>query len=166
MQDLLRRAATELDDGEFLAGANDGVVGADLQTRLKAITEAGDTKLQSVQSLPVTPNGLIKYVGARIELIGTLAAIQRAIGLASDGTGPAFAIGGVQSTCGKAGASPYSSAKAAVAARPMFRPTRPVSTMVRHGAIRCFIAPALRVAGRQIHRAGRRSRAPRARPGA
>jgi general secretion pathway protein M len=76
---LLRRAATELDDGEFLAGANDGVVGADLQTRLKAITEAGDTKLQSVQSLPVTPNGLIKYVGARIELIGTLAAIQRAI---------------------------------------------------------------------------------------
>jgi general secretion pathway protein M len=79
VQDLLRRAATELDDGEFPAGANDGVVGADLQTRLKAITEAGDTKLQSVQSLPVTPNGLIKYVGARIELIGTLAAIQRAI---------------------------------------------------------------------------------------
>jgi general secretion pathway protein M len=79
VQDLLRRAAIELDDGEFLAGANDGVVGADLQTRLKAITEAGGAKLQSVQSLPVTPNGAIKYVGARIELIGTLAAIQRAI---------------------------------------------------------------------------------------
>jgi general secretion pathway protein M len=79
VQDLVRDAAADIDSGEFLTGANDGVVGADLQTRLKAITEAGGAKLQSVQSLPATHNGAIKYVGARIELIGTLAAIQRAI---------------------------------------------------------------------------------------
>jgi general secretion pathway protein M len=79
VQDLVRNTAAGIDSGEFLTGANDGVVGADLQTRLKTITEAGGTKLQSVQSLPATQNGAIKYVGARIELIGTLAAIQRAI---------------------------------------------------------------------------------------
>jgi general secretion pathway protein M len=79
VQDLVRSAAVEIDRGEFLTGANDGVVGADLQTRLKAITEAGGAKLQSVQSLPATHDGALQYVGARIELIGTLAAIQRAI---------------------------------------------------------------------------------------
>jgi general secretion pathway protein M len=79
VQDLARNAAVEINRGELLTGANDGVVGADLQTRLKAITEAGGARLQSVQSLPATHNGAVKYVGARIELIGTLAAIQRAI---------------------------------------------------------------------------------------
>jgi general secretion pathway protein M len=79
VQDMVRKAAAELDRGEFLAGANDGAVGADLQTRLKAIAEAGGTRLQSVQSMPTTQNGAVKYVGARIELIGTLTAIQRTI---------------------------------------------------------------------------------------
>jgi general secretion pathway protein M len=79
VQDLVRNAAAEINRGELLTGANDGMVGADLQTRLKAITEAGGARLQSVQSLPSTHNGAVKYVGARIELIGTLAAIQRAI---------------------------------------------------------------------------------------
>jgi len=79
MQEMVRKAAAEFDLGEFLAGANDGAVGADLQTRLKAIAEAGGTRLQSVQSMPITQNREVKYVGARIELIGTLAAIQRTI---------------------------------------------------------------------------------------
>jgi general secretion pathway protein M len=79
VQDVVRNATAEIERAEFLAGANDGVVGADLQTRLKAIAEAGGARLQSVQSLPATQDGGIKYVGARIELIGTLAAIQRAI---------------------------------------------------------------------------------------
>jgi general secretion pathway protein M len=79
VQELVRNAASEFDRGEFLVGPNDGVVGADLQTHLKAIAEAGGAKLQSVQSLPTTHDGGVKYVGARIELVGSLAAIQRAI---------------------------------------------------------------------------------------
>jgi general secretion pathway protein M len=79
VREMVRKAAAEFDRGEFLAGVNDGAVGAELQTRLKAIAEAGGTRLQSVQSMPVTQNRAVKYVGARIELIGTLAAIQRTI---------------------------------------------------------------------------------------
>jgi general secretion pathway protein M len=79
VQDLVRKAAAQFDRGEFLAGANDGAVGADLQTRLKAIAEAGGTRLQSVQSMPAMQNGAVKYIGARIELIGALVAIQRTI---------------------------------------------------------------------------------------
>lgn len=79
VQDLVRNAASEFERGEFLVGPNDGVVGADLQTHLKAIAEAGGAKLQSVQSLPTTHDSGVKYVGARIELVGTLAAIQSAI---------------------------------------------------------------------------------------
>jgi hypothetical protein len=79
VQELVRGSSTELDRGEFLAGANDGVVGADLQTRLKAITEAGGARLHLVQTLPSVRTGTIKYIGARIELVGTLATIHRAI---------------------------------------------------------------------------------------
>lgn len=79
VQDQVHNVSAEFDRGEFLAAANDGAVDADLQTRLKSIAEAGGAKLQSVQSMPATHDGAVKYVGARIELIGTLAAIQRAI---------------------------------------------------------------------------------------
>ncbi|MGA2125112.1 MAG: type II secretion system protein GspM [Xanthobacteraceae bacterium] len=79
VKDMVRNSTVAIDHGEFLTGANDGVVGADLQTRLKAITEADGSRLQSVQSLPATHSGAVRYVGVRIELIGSLAAIQRAI---------------------------------------------------------------------------------------
>jgi hypothetical protein len=56
MQGLVRDATAEMERGEFHTGTNDGAVGADLQTRLKAITEAGGARLQS---------GTIAAIGAR-----------------------------------------------------------------------------------------------------
>jgi hypothetical protein len=49
----------QLQSGEFLQGTNENVVNADLQTRLKALTEGAGTRSRSVQALPV--KGPIKF---------------------------------------------------------------------------------------------------------
>lgn len=70
---------TAADHAEFLVGRNEGVISADLQTRLKGIAEASGAKLRSVRSLPAKSDEQLKYVGSRIELFASLAAIHRAI---------------------------------------------------------------------------------------
>jgi hypothetical protein len=65
--------------GEFLVGKTEGVISADLQTRLKAMAEAAGAKLRSVRGVPAQSDEQTKYVGSRVELFGSLAAIQRAI---------------------------------------------------------------------------------------
>lgn len=67
------------DRGEFLAGKGEGVIGADLQARLKRMAEAAGAKLRSVRGLPAQDNEQTKYVGSRVELFGSLAAIHRAV---------------------------------------------------------------------------------------
>lgn len=67
------------DRGEFLAGKSEGVISADLQTGLKRMAEAAGAKLRSVRGLPARDNEQSKYVGTRVELFGSLAAIHRAI---------------------------------------------------------------------------------------
>ena len=58
---------------------NEGVIGADLQTRLKGMVETAGAKLRSVRTLPAETHEQTKYIGSRIELYGPLAAIHRAI---------------------------------------------------------------------------------------
>lgn len=79
VREIIRSTSAELNRNEFLAGVNDGVIGADLQTRLKAIVETSGAKLNLVQTLPPSNRGSIRYVGARIELLGTHATVQRTI---------------------------------------------------------------------------------------
>lgn len=79
IQEFARNVDAELNRNEFLVGVNDGVVGADLQTRIKTILEAQGARLNLVQSLPSVQKGGIKYVGVRVQLAGTHASIQRAI---------------------------------------------------------------------------------------
>jgi len=67
------------DRSEFLVGKTEGVIGADLQTRLKGMAEAAGAKLRSVRGLPAQGDEQTRYVGSRIELFGPLAAIHRAI---------------------------------------------------------------------------------------
>lgn len=67
------------DRGEFLAGKSEGVISADLQTRLKRMAEASGAKLRSVRGLPARDNEQTKHIGSRVELFGSLAAIHRAI---------------------------------------------------------------------------------------
>src|ERR1043166_2104019 len=43
---------TQVDHGEFLVGTNEGVIVADLQTRLKTMAEAAGARHAAVQRLP------------------------------------------------------------------------------------------------------------------
>ncbi len=64
---------------EFLAGPNDNVINADLQTRLQAIAAAAGAQSRAVQSLPPKTSDQIRYSGSRIEIYGPLQSIHRAI---------------------------------------------------------------------------------------
>ena len=76
---VVRETDAQVDTGEFLAGTNEGVIVADLQTRLKATAEAGGARLRSVQSLPPKRRDEVRYVGARLDIYGPMAAIQRTL---------------------------------------------------------------------------------------
>jgi|HubBroStandDraft_6_1064221.scaffolds.fasta_scaffold248584_2 hypothetical protein len=76
---VARETDAQAEHGEFLVGPNEGVVVADLQTRLKAIAEAAGARLRSVQSLPPKTRDDVRYVGARLDVYGTVEAIQRAL---------------------------------------------------------------------------------------
>jgi general secretion pathway protein M len=71
--------SAQMRGGEFLAGPNENVISADLQTRLKAITEAAGARSRAVQALPLKTSDQIRYSGSRIEIFGSLQAIHRAI---------------------------------------------------------------------------------------
>jgi len=81
-----READAQIERGEFLLGTNEGVVVADLQTRLKAIAEAAGARLRSVQSLPAKTRAEVRYVGARLDVYGPVAAIQRTLHTVEAGT--------------------------------------------------------------------------------
>jgi general secretion pathway protein M len=72
-------ADAQVDQGEFLIGTNEGVIVADLQTRLKNVAEAAGARLRSVQSLPAKTREEVHYVGARLDVYGPVAAIQRTL---------------------------------------------------------------------------------------
>ena len=65
--------------GDFLAGKNEGVINADLQTRLKGTIEQAGARQRSVRVLPGQTVDQVRYLGSRIEIYGSLPAIQRAI---------------------------------------------------------------------------------------
>jgi general secretion pathway protein M len=79
VQAVARQADAQVEHGEFLVGTNEGVIVADLQTRLKALAEAAGARLRSVQSLPPKSKDDVRYVGARLDVFGPVEAIQRAI---------------------------------------------------------------------------------------
>ncbi|HXO69417.1 MAG TPA: type II secretion system protein GspM [Bradyrhizobium sp.] len=79
VQSIVSDASVQMRGGEFLAGPNENVISADLQTRLKAITEAAGARSRAVQALPMKTSDQIKYSGSRIEIFGPLPSIHRAI---------------------------------------------------------------------------------------
>jgi general secretion pathway protein M len=64
---------------DFLRGPNEGVISADLQTRLKSIAEGSGARLRSVQALPPVSREQTRYIGSRLEISGPIAAIHRAV---------------------------------------------------------------------------------------
>jgi len=63
--------------GEFLTGKNEGVINADLQTRLKGMVEAAGARLRSIRALQAQPHEHDRHIGSRVELSGSLQAIHR-----------------------------------------------------------------------------------------
>jgi hypothetical protein len=74
-------AATQVppDTGEYLVGNNEGVINADLQTRLKGMIESAGTRLRTIRTLPAQSHQRLKFIGCRIEIYGSLPTIHRAI---------------------------------------------------------------------------------------
>jgi hypothetical protein len=79
IQAIASDTKTQLQSGEFLAGANDNVIIADLQTRIKMLTEGAGTRSRTIQGLPVKTGGQLRYAGARVDIVGTIQSIQRAV---------------------------------------------------------------------------------------
>jgi hypothetical protein len=79
VQSASRQAAEDAKRGELLAGPNEGVISADLQTRLKTMAEQAGARLRSVQSLPAISQDQVRYVGSRLEMFGPLRSVQRAL---------------------------------------------------------------------------------------
>jgi len=79
VRSIISDTSAQMRGGEFLAGSNENVISADLQTRLKAMTEAAGARSRAVQALPLKTSDQIRYSGSRIEIFGPLPSIHRAI---------------------------------------------------------------------------------------
>jgi hypothetical protein len=79
VQEAARETAEQAKRGELLMGPNEGVINADLQTRLKTMAEQAGGRLRSIQSIPPRTIEQVRLVGSRIEVFGSLRAIQRTV---------------------------------------------------------------------------------------
>jgi hypothetical protein len=79
VRSMALRPDAQLQAGEFLTGPSEGVINADLQTRLKGFAEAAGARLRSGQSMPVKASEQVRYTGSRIDMAGSLQSIQKAI---------------------------------------------------------------------------------------
>jgi hypothetical protein len=79
VQSIVSDTKAQLQGDEFLVGPSENVIGADLQTKLKAMTESAGARSRAIQSLPVKTIDQIKYSGSRIEIFGSLQSILRAV---------------------------------------------------------------------------------------
>jgi general secretion pathway protein M len=79
VQSIIADTSGQMRSDEFLTGPSENVISANLQARLKGITEAAGAHSRAVQALPLKTSDQIRYSGSRIEIFGSLPSIQRAI---------------------------------------------------------------------------------------
>jgi general secretion pathway protein M len=79
VKSMAQRMEAQVQHDEFLEGSSEGLVNANLQTRLKSLSESAGAKVRSAQSLPPRTMQQIKYSGSRIEIAGGIKSIQKAI---------------------------------------------------------------------------------------
>jgi hypothetical protein len=79
IQTIASDTKTQLQSGEFLSGTNENVISADLQTRIKALTEGAGSRSRTVQALPVRTADHLRYAGSRIDIVGSIQSVQRAV---------------------------------------------------------------------------------------
>jgi general secretion pathway protein M len=79
VESIASETSAQLRSGEFLTGPNENVISADLQTRLKALTDGAGARSRAVQALPLKIVEQNRFSGSRIEIFGSLQSIHRAI---------------------------------------------------------------------------------------
>jgi hypothetical protein len=112
IDDIARETEAQAQAGEFLRGPNEGVISADLQTRLKGIAQAAGAQLRSIQALPPNTKEQTRYIGSRMTLSGTIQTIHRAIHAVESGKPYLFVTA--------------ASIKSSAVANPQGPPTEPV----------------------------------------
>lgn len=77
----VRTMATQvsMDEVEFLSGKSEGVIQAELQSRLKSMVEKAGARLRSIRSLQTQVDQTAKYLGSRVELFGPIQTVHRAM---------------------------------------------------------------------------------------
>ena len=93
IQDLLARNESAKDRPEFLRGPNQGVITADLQTRLTGVVQAAGGHLRSIRSIPPKTVDGITFVGAQVDLSGPLRAVHQAVVSIEGATPYLFIVG-------------------------------------------------------------------------
>ena len=75
----IEQAKSLTDRPEFLQGPNDGVIVANLQSQLTAMTQGAGGRVRSIRALQPSRRGGIRYLGAHIDMSGPLQAVERTI---------------------------------------------------------------------------------------
>ncbi|HLH91736.1 MAG TPA: type II secretion system protein GspM [Xanthobacteraceae bacterium] len=83
------------DRPEFLHGPNDGVIAANLQSRLTGMTQSAGSRVRSIRALQPSTRDGVPYLGAHIDMSGPLLALQRAIYAIESATPYLFVVGAV-----------------------------------------------------------------------
>jgi VIT1/CCC1 family predicted Fe2+/Mn2+ transporter len=76
VETFAKEVREEAKRGDFVIGANEGVINANLQARLKTHTETSGARVQSIRTLPVRIVSNVNFIGARLEISGTLKAVH------------------------------------------------------------------------------------------
>jgi hypothetical protein len=105
VQALAQAIEKDFQGSEFLHGANDGVVSADLQTRLKELTESAGARVRSLQTLSPRTLGGAHYISTRIEIYGSLQSVRGAVYAIESGQPYLFISGAVLKLSGAPGRS-------------------------------------------------------------
>ncbi len=92
IESFAKGVAARNDGGQFIAGDNDGLVAANLQTRLKSAADGAKVEVRSLQALPSKTAQGSTLVGARLEVTGTIEAV-RALVRDLEGGRPLLMIG-------------------------------------------------------------------------
>ncbi|MCI4677157.1 general secretion pathway protein GspM [Rhodoblastus acidophilus] len=93
IENYAKSVAAGNDRGQFIAGDNDGIVAANLQTRLKAAADGAKVSVRSLQALPSKTLRGSTLFGARLEVGGTIGSV-RALVRDLEGGQPVLVIGG------------------------------------------------------------------------
>ncbi len=91
IQDYARQVAETNGRGELFDGDSEGVIGANLQARLKSISEGAQVTVRSIQMLPEKSFQGVTLVGARLDVSGVYENIH-ALARALEGKPPLLII--------------------------------------------------------------------------